>query len=95
LTEKHSPATSVLPPDGVKGGKYLLVPWHYKGPSPSEHYVYRSWTDNVLVFYRAFFLRPKDLAPPNGLIAGTRTYPFGKQSTAAAMKFPDGSTNPA
>jgi hypothetical protein len=82
-------------PDSGKGGKYLLVPWDYKGPSPSGYYHYRSRTNNVLVFYRAFFTDPKDLGPANQLIAGTRIYPFGKRDTAAPMRFPDGSAMPA
>jgi hypothetical protein len=81
-------------PDGGKGGKYLIVPWDYKG-TPNGYYIYRSRTNNVFVFYRAFFSDPKDLAPPNKLIAETRIYPYGKDKTAAAMKFPDGSTTPA
>src|SRR6201992_2623418 len=81
-------------PDGGKGGKYLVVPWDYKG-TPNGYYIYRSRTNNVFVFYRAFFSDPKDLAPPNKLIAETRIYPYGKDKTAAAMKFPDGSTTPA
>jgi hypothetical protein len=82
-------------PDGGKGGKYLLVPWDYKGPSPGGAYVFRSRTNNVLVFFRGFFSDPKDLGPANALIAGTRIYPLGKEKTADAMKFPDGSTTPA
>jgi hypothetical protein len=82
-------------PDGGEGGKYLIVPWDYKDPVPKDYYVYRSRTNNVFVFYRAFFTDPKDLAPPNKLIAGTRIYPYAKADSAAAMKFPDGSTDPA
>jgi hypothetical protein len=82
-------------PDGGKGGKYLVVPWDYKGPSPSGSYVYRSRTNNVLVFFRGFFSDPKDLGPANALIAGTRIYPLRKEKTADAMKFPDGSAAPA
>jgi hypothetical protein len=82
-------------PDGGKGGKYLIVPWDYQGPSPEGYYVYRSRTNNVFVFYRAFFTEPKDLGPANELIAGTRIYPLEKQSSAAEMKFPDGSMTPA
>jgi uncharacterized protein DUF1254 len=37
-------------PDGGKGGKYLIVPWDYKGPDPEGYYVYRTRTDNVFVF---------------------------------------------
>lgn len=82
-------------PDGGKGGKYLLVPWDYKGPSPSGSFVFRSRTNNILVFFRGFFSDPKDLGPANTLIAGTRIYPLGKEKAAEPMKFPDGSTTPA
>jgi hypothetical protein len=82
-------------PDGGKGGKYLLVPWDYKGPVPAGAYLYRSRTNNVLVFFRGFFSDPKDLGPANALIAATKIYPLGKEKEAAAMQFPDGSSNPA
>jgi hypothetical protein len=82
-------------PDGGKGGKYLLVPWDYKGPVPAGAHVFRSRTNNVLVFFRGFFTDPKDLGPANALIAGTKIYPLGKERTATAMQFPDGSTTPA
>jgi hypothetical protein len=82
-------------PDGGKGGKYLIVPWDYKGPDPEGYYVYRSRTNNVFVFYRGFFTDPKDLSGANQLIASTRIYPYDKRDTAAAMKFPDGSATPA
>lgn len=82
-------------PDGGKGGKYLVVPWDYKGPEPKGYYVYRSRTNNVFVFYRGFFTDPKDLKGANQLIASTRIYPYGKRDSAAAMKVPDGSATPA
>jgi hypothetical protein len=82
-------------PDGGKGGKYLIVPWDYKGPEPDGYYVYRSRTNNVFVFYRGFFTDPKDLSGANQLIASTRIYPYGERDMAAAMKFPDGSATPA
>src|ERR1700761_3016821 len=82
-------------PDGGKGGKYLIVPWNYKGPEPKGFYVYRSRTNNVFVFYRGFFTDPKDLKGANALIAGTRIYPYDKRDSATAMKFPDGSATPA
>jgi hypothetical protein len=82
-------------PDGGKGGKYLIVPWDYKGREPEGYYVYRSRTNNVFVFYRGFFTDPKDLTGANELIAGTRIYPYDNRDTAAAMKFPDGSATPA
>jgi hypothetical protein len=82
-------------PDGGKGGKYLIVPWDYTGPEPEDYYVYRSRTNNVLVFYRGFFTDPKDLTGANQLIASTRIYPYGKRDNARAMEFPDGSKTPA
>lgn len=82
-------------PDGGKGGKYLIVPWNYDRPIPKGHYVYRSRTDNVLVFFRVFFSDPKDLKPANDLVAAARIYPYGKRESATPMKFPNGSTEPA
>ncbi|MGF6771062.1 hypothetical protein P3T18_003541 [Paraburkholderia sp. GAS199] len=82
-------------PDGGKGGKYLIVPWNYKGAAPKGYYLYRSRTNNVFVFYRGFFTDPKDLKPANALIAGTRIYPYGKKESAEPMRFPDGSATPA
>jgi len=79
-------------PDGGKGGKYLLAPWDYKGAVPAGAYLFRSRTNNVLVFFRGFFTDPKNLAPANALIAGTKIYPLGKGKTALPMQFPDGST---
>ncbi|WP_046969930.1 DUF1254 domain-containing protein [Dyella japonica] len=82
-------------PDGGKGGKYLLVPWDYKGDTPAGYYVYRSRTNNVLVFFRGFFTDPKNLGPTNELIEQSRIYPLNNKSGAKAMKFPDGSKTPA
>ncbi len=82
-------------PDGGKGGKYLIVPWNYKGSAPKGYYLYRSRTNNVFVFYRGFFTDPKDLKPANALIAGTRIYPYGKKESATPMQFPNGSATPA
>ncbi|RKP57923.1 DUF1254 domain-containing protein [Pararobbsia silviterrae] len=82
-------------PDAGKGGNYLIVPWNYSHPAPKGYYVYRSRTNNVLVFFRAFFTDPKNLAPPNQLVAATHIYPYGKRESALAMEFPDGSSTPA
>jgi hypothetical protein len=82
-------------PDGGRGGKYLIVPWNYDKPAPKGYYLYRSRTNNVLVFFRVFFSDPKDLEPANKLVASARVYPYGKRDTAAPMQFPNGSTTPA
>jgi hypothetical protein len=55
------------------------------------YYVCRSRTNNVLVFWRAFFKDPSDLGPPNKLIEQTWIYPLGKQAEARSMQFPDAS----
>jgi len=78
-------------PDGGKGGKFLLLPPGYKGNVPSGYYVYRSGTNNVFIFLRAFYQDPKDLAPPVKLIEGSKIYPLGKKDSAKPMEFPDAS----
>lgn len=79
-------------PDHGKGGKFLVLPPGYRGNVPEGYYVYRSRTNNVLVFWRAFFADPANLAPANGLIEQTRMYPLGKP--AQPMHFPDASGVP-
>ena len=54
----------------------------------------RSRTNNVFVFWRAFFTDPADLGPPVKLIEQTRIYPLGKQTEANPMQFPDASGVP-
>ena len=44
-----------------KGGKFLLLPPGYKGTVPAGYFVFRSATNNVFVFLRAFYPDPKDL----------------------------------
>ncbi|HEY4286610.1 MAG TPA: DUF1254 domain-containing protein [Puia sp.] len=82
-------------PDAGKGGRFLLLPPGYKGQVPSGFYVYRSATNNVFVFLRAFYQDPADLSPAVSLIEKSKIYPLGKQSGAMTMKFPDASGVPA
>jgi hypothetical protein len=79
-------------PDHGKGGKFLVLPPGYQGKVPDGYIVYRSRTNNVLVFWRAFFADPANLAPPVSLIEQTRIYPFGKPEET--MHFPDASGVP-
>jgi hypothetical protein len=81
-------------PDGGKGGKVLLLPPGYKGAVPSGYYVYRSGTNNVFVFLRAFYQDPKNLDPPVNLIQQSKIYPLNGQASAKAMTFPDASGVP-
>src|SRR5262249_10090466 len=81
-------------PDGGKGGNYLLLPPGYDGTAPDGYFVYRPLTNNVFVFWRAFFTDPKKLAEPVELIERTRIYPLGKKDNAKSMQFPDASNVP-
>jgi len=45
---------------GGKSGKFLLLPLGYAGHAPEGYLVYRSATNNVFIFLRAF--RPTSCA---------------------------------
>lgn len=81
-------------PDQGKGGKFLLLPPGYKSSVPSGHYVYRSGTNNVFIFLRAFYKDPKDLDPPVNLLQQSKIYPLNNKDGAKPMTFPDGSGVP-
>jgi hypothetical protein len=81
-------------PDAGKGGKFLLLPPGYKGSVPKGYYVYRSGTNNVFVFLRAFYQDPSNLAPPVALIEQSKIYPLNGKATAKKMTFPDASGVP-
>ena len=82
-------------PDQGKGGKFLLVPPGFKGSIPSGYFVYRSGTNNVFVFLRAFYQDPKNLAPAVAVMEGTKIYPLNGKAPVKAMQFPDASGVPA
>jgi hypothetical protein len=82
-------------PDGGKGGKFLILPPDYKGSIPSGYYIYRSGTNNVFIFLRAFYQDPANLAPPVDLIQQAKIYPLNVKSNARPMTFPDASGIPA
>jgi hypothetical protein len=82
-------------PDKGAGGKYLLLPPGYKGTVPDAGYfVYRPLTNNVFVFWRAFFNDPTKLAEPVESIERTHIYPLGNDGRAKPMEFPDASNVP-
>ena len=81
-------------PDKGQGGKYLLLPPGYKGEVPAGYFPYRSRTNNIFVFWRAFFRDPAQLEEPVKLIEQTRIYPLGKKDSAKPMQFPDASGVP-
>ena len=82
-------------PDAGKGGRFLLLPPGYDGPVPDGHFVYRSGTNNVFVFLRAFYQDANDLAPPVRLMEQSRIYPLGKKDGARPMSYPNASGVPA
>ena len=81
-------------PDKGNGGKYLVLPPGYEGNVPDGYFVYRPSTNNVFVFWRAFFTDPTQLSDPVSLIEQTRIYPLGKETEAKPMQFPDASGVP-
>jgi len=81
-------------PDAGKGGKFLLLPPGYEGSVPEDCFVYRSQTNTVFVFLRAFYQDPKNLGPAVALIEQSRIYPLNGRETARPMQFPDASGVP-
>ena len=81
-------------PDAGKGGKFLILPPGYSGDVPDGHYVYRSATNNVFVFLRAFYQDEHDLGPAVELVERSRVYPLGREGSAKPMTFPDASGVP-
>jgi hypothetical protein len=81
-------------PDGGKGGKFLIVPPGHKGAVPKGYFVYRSGTNNMFVFLRAFYQDPKDLSPGVKVMEATKIYPLGAKAPKA-MQYPDASGVPA
>ena len=81
-------------PDAGKGGTFLLLPPGYEGAVPQQCFVYRSPTNNVFVFLRAFYQDPNNLTPAVALIEQSRIYPLHGKETARPMRFPDASGVP-
>ena len=82
-------------PDGGKGGKFLLLPPAYSGVVPKGYYIYRSVTNNVFIFLRAFYKDPDNLDPTVALMEQARIYPLGMKDSSRPMQFPDASGVPA
>ena len=79
-------------PDQGKGGKFLLLPPGHEGEVPPGHFVYRSGTNGVFVFLRAFYADARDLRPPVDLLEKTRIRPL--RGEGRPMRFPDASGVP-
>jgi hypothetical protein len=78
-------------PDEGKGGKFLLLPPGYDGPTPRGYYVYRSGTNNAFVFLRGFYEDPKNLTSAVAQLEKTKIYPLNGEAEAEPMEFPDAS----
>jgi hypothetical protein len=78
-------------PDAGAGGKFLILPPGYDKPVPEGYYVYRSGTNNVFIFLRAFYQDPKDTSPAVDLLKQSVIYPLGKKGAAKPMEFRDAS----
>jgi len=83
-------------PDAGKGGKFLVLPPGYEGDVPDGYYVYRSGTNNLFIFLRAFYQDPDDLTPAVALMEQAKIYPLNlPNSERKPMKFPNASGVPA
>jgi hypothetical protein len=82
-------------PDAGRGGKFLILPPSYNGPVPEGYFIFRSGTNNVLVFLRSFYQDPSNLKPAVDVMEATKIYPLGGQANAKPMQFPDASGVPA
>ncbi len=83
-------------PDAGKGGKFLVLPPGYKGDVPDGYYVYRSGTNNLFIFLRAFYQDPNDLSPAVKLMEQAKIYPLNlPEAERKPMQFPNASGVPA
>ncbi|HEY1779669.1 MAG TPA: DUF1254 domain-containing protein [Roseiarcus sp.] len=83
-------------PDAGKGGKFLVLPPGHKGEAPAGCYIYRSGTNNLFVFLRAFYQDPKDLSPAIALMEHAKIYPLDlPEAERKPMQFPNASGVPA
>jgi hypothetical protein len=81
-------------PDAGAGGK--LLPPGYDGEIPEGHYVYRSGTNNLFIFLRAFYQDPNDLTPAVELMEQAKVYPLNlPEAERKPMEFPNASGVPA
>lgn len=78
-------------PDEGKGGVYVILPPGYDGEEPQDGFVFRSRTNGVFLFWRAFFQNPADLSAPVAAMEQTVVYPLGRKAEAKTMEFPEGS----
>ncbi|GAB5375335.1 MAG: DUF1254 domain-containing protein [Acuticoccus sp.] len=78
-------------PDAGAGGTFVILPPGYSGEVPDDAYIYRSGTNNVFIFLRAFYTDPGDTSPAVDLLKQSVFYPLGEKDSAEAMEFHDAS----
>ncbi|WP_069096228.1 DUF1214 domain-containing protein [Methyloligella halotolerans] len=78
-------------PDAGAGGKFLILPPGYNQAVPNGYYIYRSTTNNIFIFLRAFYADPADTSPAVDLLKQSAIYPLDKKDSAKPMEFPDAS----
>jgi hypothetical protein len=79
-------------PDAGKGGKFLVLPPGYSGDVPNGYYIYRSGTNNLFIFLRAFYQDPKDLSPAIKVMEQVKVYPLSlPEAERKPMKYPNAS----
>jgi hypothetical protein len=89
---KYAGDVGFFGPDQGKGGKFLMLPPGYQGDVPEGYYVYRSGTNNVIIFFRAFYTDANNLKPTIDFIEQTKVYPL--KGEAKPMLFPNASGVP-
>lgn len=83
-------------PDAGKGGTFLVLPPGYSGDVPEGYHVYRSGTNNLFIFLRAFYQDPNDLSPAVKLMEAAKVYPLNlPEAERKPMQYPDASGVPA
>ena len=79
-------------PDAGAGGRFLVLPPDHEGEVPEGYFVYRSGTDNIFIFLRAFYEDPDDLGPVVALMEQAKIYPLGlPEFDRKPMDFPNAS----
>lgn len=82
-------------PDVGKGGKFLILPPGYKSDVPTGYYIYRSATNNIFVFLRAFYKDPANMTSTVKLLEQAKIYPLHvPQAERKPMRFPNASGVP-
>lgn len=83
-------------PDGGQGGRFLVLPPSYTDAVPQGYFVYRSGTNNLFVFLRAFYQDPANLKPAVELMEQCKIYPLNVPAAERKpMVFPNASGVPA